>query len=65
MKNEEFVSFSLGLYGFFILHFPAVRIFSKKKNRSNLLIIFAGQTTDIWKEIHKNKDNINSCFNFR
>ena len=42
-----------------------VRIFYKKKFRLNLLIIFASRTTDIWKETDKNRDNINSCFNFR
>ena len=57
-----------GILGMFLAVPIAVvlmRIFYKKKFRLNLLIIFASRTTDIWKETDKNRDNINSCFNFR
>ena len=55
MKNEEFAPFSPDLYGnysFLVLHPSFLSVtcsanFSKKKNRSNLLIIFASRTTDI------------------
>ena len=41
-----------------------MRKIPKKVLCFNLLVIFAYLTTDIWKVIDKNKDSINSCFNF-